>query len=93
MAKDDVNVFIGKRLRQGRRSAGMTQTRLAESIGVTFQQVQKYECGASQLSAARLWLCAQAVNVPVTYFFNGLTAQAVRGGSETVARAGRIGPD
>lgn len=55
---------------------GMTQLQLAESVGVRFQQIQKYESGINKLSAARLWMIAHALDVPVTYFFDGL-AQAV----------------
>lgn len=59
----------------------MTQKQLAEACGVRFQQIQKYECGANRMSALRLWQLAQALEVPMTYFFEGLAHQ-------TLARAG-----
>jgi len=50
----------------------MTQQQLAESIGIRFQQIQKYECGANRVTASRLHELAVALNVPVGYFFEGL---------------------
>ena len=78
MMDRDIDLHFGKRLRQRRRSSGLTQKELADSIGVRFQQVQKYECGANKLSAARLWRCAQALDVPTTYFFEGLADDSAR---------------
>ena len=61
----------------------MTQKQLAEACGVRFQQIQKYECGANRMSALRLWQLAQALEVPMTYFFEGLAHQTlVRAGAE-----------
>ena len=68
----DIDLHFGIRLRRRRRFIGLTQTQLAEAVGVRFQQVQKYECGATRLSAARLWRCAQALDVPMSYFYEGL---------------------
>jgi transcriptional regulator with XRE-family HTH domain len=53
---------------------GLTQNQLALKVGVRFQQIQKYESGANRISAARLWSFAQALEVPVAYFFDGLSA-------------------
>jgi len=50
----------------------MTQGELAEKLGVKFQQVQKYESGANRIAASRLWDSAQALQVPISYFFDGL---------------------
>ena len=69
---DPVDVHVGSRLRERRVSLGMSQTVLAERLGLTFQQVQKYERGANRLSASTLWRAAEAVDVPVSYFFDGL---------------------
>ena len=49
------------------------------SVGVRFQQIQKYECGANRISAARLWQLSEALEVPVTYFFDGLAEQQAAG--------------
>ncbi|MES1198470.1 MAG: helix-turn-helix transcriptional regulator [Pseudomonadota bacterium] len=69
---DDVDLYVGKRLRRRRRLLGLTQQRLAASIGIRFQQIQKYECGANRVSASRLHEIARALGVPTTYFFDGL---------------------
>jgi transcriptional regulator with XRE-family HTH domain len=69
---NEVDRHLGRRLRQRRRSLGLTQQQLAEAIGVAFQQIQKYECGSSRLSASRLWCVGHALQVDVSYFFAGL---------------------
>lgn len=52
----------------------MTQQQLAEKVGIKFQQIQKYETGANRVSASRLWDIAQSLDVPVSFFFDGLDA-------------------
>jgi transcriptional regulator with XRE-family HTH domain len=69
---NEIDRHLGKRLRQRRRSLGFTQQQIAEAVGVRFQQIQKYECGANRISAARLWLLAKALDTPVGAFFDGL---------------------
>jgi transcriptional regulator with XRE-family HTH domain len=69
---NDIDLHLGKRLRRRRRLLGLTQQQLAASVGVRFQQIQKYECGANRISAARLWSLAEALEVPVNYFYDGL---------------------
>ncbi len=71
------DLHVGKRLRRRRRLLGLTQQQLAESIGIRFQQIQKYECGANRVTASRLYELAVALNVPVNYFFEGLQQQAI----------------
>lgn len=74
---NNTDLHVGKRLRRRRRLLGMTQQQLAESIGIRFQQIQKYECGANRVTASRLYELAVALNVPVGYFFEGIAvAQA-----------------
>jgi transcriptional regulator with XRE-family HTH domain len=70
---NDIDLHLGKRLRRRRRLLGLTQQQLATVVGVRFQQIQKYECGANRISAARLWSLAEALEVPVAYFYDGLT--------------------
>lgn len=91
----DIDLHLGKRLRRRRRLLGLTQQQLAGVCGVRFQQIQKYECGANRISAARLWQLAEALDVPVGYFFEGLSAQSAgleghvhseRNGGEVLAR-------
>ncbi|MDG1469985.1 MAG: helix-turn-helix transcriptional regulator [Ascidiaceihabitans sp.] len=69
-----VDVHVGKRIRQRRWLIGMTQQTLAESVGIKFQQIQKYETGANRVSASRLWDIAEVVGVPVSFFFEGMEA-------------------
>ena len=71
-----IDLYVGKRLRRRRRLLGLTQQQLAESIGIRFQQIQKYECGANRVTASRLFELAVALNVPVNYFFEGLQQSA-----------------
>ena len=75
---NDIDVHLGKRLRRRRRLLGLTQQQLAGACGVRFQQIQKYECGANRISAARLWQLSEALEVPVGYFYDGLTDAARR---------------
>lgn len=67
-----VDVHVGKRIRHRRWLIGMTQQQLAEQVGIKFQQIQKYETGANRVSASRLWDIADALGVPVSFFFEGL---------------------
>jgi transcriptional regulator with XRE-family HTH domain len=67
-----VDVHVGKRIRQRRWLTGMTQQKLAEMVGIKFQQIQKYETGANRVSASRLWDIAEALDVDVSFFFEGL---------------------
>ncbi len=67
-----VDVHVGKRVRHRRWLIGMTQQQLAEKVGIKFQQIQKYETGANRVSASRLWDIADTLEVPVSFFFEGL---------------------
>jgi transcriptional regulator with XRE-family HTH domain len=67
-----VGVHVGKRLRLRRRMLQLTQSDVATACGVTFQQIQKYECAASQVSVQMLWNLSRVLDVPVSYFFEGL---------------------
>lgn len=69
----DIDLHVGKRLRRRRRLLGLTQQALAEQVGIRFQQIQKYECGANRVSAARLFELSEALSVPVQYFYEGLS--------------------
>ncbi|MEM1380033.1 MAG: helix-turn-helix transcriptional regulator [Pseudomonadota bacterium] len=70
-----VDLHVGQRLRQRRCLLGMTQQKLADAVGIKFQQIQKYESGANRISASRLWVIARALEVPVSHFFEGLTEE------------------
>ncbi len=67
-----VDVHVGARLRQRRTLLGMTQTNLSDAIGVSFQQMQKYENGANRISASRLFDLSRILDVPVEYFFDDM---------------------
>lgn len=68
-----IDLHVGQRLRQRRCLLGMTQQRLADGVGIKFQQIQKYESGANRVSASRLWALSEALGVPVSHFFDGLS--------------------
>ncbi len=80
-----VDVHVGKRVRHRRWLVGMTQQQLAECVGIKFQQIQKYETGANRVSASRLWDIADALDVDVSFFFEGIEAEGSgRSGSDSV---------
>ncbi|GAA6174700.1 helix-turn-helix domain-containing protein [Sulfitobacter pacificus] len=70
-----VDVHVGQKIRQRRWLTGMTQQRLAELVGIKFQQIQKYETGANRVSASRLWDIADALEVDVSFFFEGIKSE------------------
>ena len=72
-----VDVHVGMRIRQARWTRATSQAELAERIGIRFQQVQRYETGANRVSASRLWDIAKALDVPISFFFEGLGAEIV----------------
>lgn len=76
---DDTDLHVGKRLRRRRRLLGMTQQDLAKQVGVRFQQIQKYECGANRITSSRLYDLSRALNVSVQYFFDGLAPEGTPG--------------
>lgn len=67
-----VDSHVGARVRIRRKMLGMSQQQLADALGLTFQQVQKYERGANRISASKLYGVAKALQVPVAFFFDGL---------------------
>ncbi|MCG6901228.1 MAG: helix-turn-helix domain-containing protein [Rhodobacter sp.] len=71
--KHPVDVHVGKRVRHRRWMVGMTQQQLAGEVGIKFQQIQKYETGMNRVSASRLWDIAEALNVPISFFFEGIS--------------------
>lgn len=67
-----IDVHVGSRIRMRRQLINMSQERLGELLGITFQQIQKYEKGANRISASRLFYAAKTLGVPVHFFFDGL---------------------
>lgn len=68
-AQKDLNIQIGKRIRKQRKIRNKSQTDLGQAIGITFQQIQKYENGVNRVSAATLYSIAKVLGVPITYFY------------------------
>ena len=67
--EENYNNHLGRKLRMRRLSLGLTQTKVAQAINVTFQQIQKYEKGTNGVSSARLMQISQFLKVPITYFY------------------------
>ena len=67
-----IDRHVGLRIRMRRKELGVSQEKLADSIGLTFQQVQKYERAANRVSASKLWEMARALNTTIGYFYEGL---------------------
>ena len=84
----NIDMHLGKRLRRRRRLLGLTQQQLAGACGVRFQQIQKYECGANRISASRLWQLSEALEVPVGYFYDGLSNEGLMREPTAEAEAG-----
>jgi len=68
----EVDAFVGSQLKSLRKSAGYSQTELANKVGVTFQQIQKYERGANRIGASRLWGFCKVFDVSPDKFFEGV---------------------
>jgi transcriptional regulator with XRE-family HTH domain len=82
-----IDVHVGRRIRMRRLFLGMSQGTLAKALGVSFQQVQKYESGANRVSASRLSAMADALRVPISFFFADLPADgAQRSGKQREMR-------
>src|SRR6185312_6535809 len=71
-----VDAHVGARIKLRRSLLGMSQVRLGQAIGLTFQQVQKYERGTNRVGASKLWQLAQVLDVPISFFFDGLAGSA-----------------
>lgn len=70
-APNSIDMYIGSRIKFRRIMLGMTQEQLGDSLGTTFQQIQKYERGINRIGASRLQMIAQSLDVPITFFFEG----------------------
>src|SRR5262245_8084214 len=69
---DPVDVHVGSRVRLRRTLLGLSQERLGEAVGLTFQQIQKYERGANRIGASRMYDLAHVLDVPVSFFFEDM---------------------
>ncbi len=82
---DHVDIHVGARVRECRRSLDISQRALGECLGLTFQQIQKYEKGTNRISASKLWALSHFFKVPVEWFFEGL-GKAGKGGEDVMTR-------
>ncbi|MGN1063357.1 MAG: helix-turn-helix domain-containing protein, partial [Alphaproteobacteria bacterium] len=71
-AKSAIDTYVGSRIKLRRSILGISQEKLAEEVGITFQQVQKYERGLNRVSAGRLWKLAKVLGVPVSFFYEDM---------------------
>lgn len=78
-----LDVQIGRRIRLRRQNLAYSQDKLGQLAGLTFQQIQKYECGKNRISASRLWDFSRILNVPITYFFMDMENEAAADASRS----------
>jgi transcriptional regulator with XRE-family HTH domain len=86
MANNPVDIYIGRRIRVRRTLLGMSQAALGNKLGLTFQQVQKYERGANRVSGSRFVQLAAALDVPVSYFFDEHDTRAAGDAEDAMQR-------
>ncbi len=89
--KHPVDIHVGKRVRHRRWMLGVTQQQLGDKVGIKFQQIQKYETGMNRVSASRLWDIAEALDVPVSFFFEGFVAINANGESRSDTSSDTVG--
>ncbi|MEO3429069.1 helix-turn-helix domain-containing protein [Pelagibius sp. CAU 1746] len=90
---DPIDIAIGSRLRLRRLAMGFSQETLARALGITFQQIQKYERGTNRIFASRLFQLSQVLRVPVGYFFQGIPADGEAPAPEAAGSDGEAGSD
>ena len=90
---NSIDEYVGTQLRQRRSLLGLSQERLAEQVGITFQQIQKYENGANRVSASRLYEFSKVLDIPVNFFFENYGAGAVATGFAENDQSAFEGPD
>jgi len=73
---ETIEIHVGRRLRTRRRLLEMTQAELGQRVGVSFQQIQKYECAAQRLTVSMLWRLSRALDTEPLYFLSGLREDA-----------------
>ncbi len=75
LSEEDIDYHVGGQLRSKRSILGISQETLGQELGVSFQQVQKYEKGINRISASKIYKASLAIKEPVSYFFSGLPGQ------------------
>ena len=86
---DSVDVHVGSRVRLRRTLLGMSQQKLGNALGLTFQQVQKYERGTNRIGSSRLYVLSRILDVPVSFFFDDM-AQEIAVGQPGFAEAAQV---
>lgn len=82
-----IDIHVGSRIRLRRTMLGMSQEKLGESLGITFQQIQKYEKGTNRVGASRLQNISSILNVPVSFFFEDVPGEGSSSGASGMAEA------
>src|SRR6185503_19634705 len=83
---DPIDIHVGKRIKLRRTLLHISQEQLAGDVGVTFQQVQKYESGHNRVSASRLYDISRVLNCPISYFFEDINSETTGGRQMPTAR-------
>ncbi len=78
-----VDIHVGRRVRAARLALHISQEKLADAVGVSFQQIQKYEKGVNRIGTGRLYAIAKLLQLPVTYFFEGIDAKPAKTGGDS----------
>lgn len=86
-----IDVHVGNRVRMRRMLVGMSQEKLGDALGLTFQQVQKYEKGANRVSASRLYQMASTLGVPIQFFFDDIPISTQSGKTDGMAESDNAG--
>lgn len=84
-----MDVHVGSRIRLRRTLLGMSQERFGAKLGLTFQQIQKYETGKNRVSASRLWMISRVLDVPVSFFFDDYAGGGEKGHAPPLVDASR----
>lgn len=84
---DSVDIHVRRRVRTARLARGMSQEKLADAVGVSFQQIQKYEKGTNRIGTGRLYAIARLLELPLTYFFEGVESGAPSSGKSSQVTA------
>ncbi len=87
---NQIDVHIGKRLREARLAKGMSQEALCKALGISFQQVQKYEWGKDRIGGSRLWDISNVLETSIGFFFEGLDEKGRSARMPTLAPEGRL---
>jgi transcriptional regulator with XRE-family HTH domain len=90
--RDPIDSHVGSRVRLRRTLLGMSQEKLGQAVGITFQQIQKYERGLNRIGSSRLYQFGQVLDVPVSYFFENLPSDGASASQTGLAEPGTAPP-